>query len=134
PRHVDVAATSDGPCGACEVRQREACELAGPRAWLGAVRGLARSAANLAGRRFCEAWQGLARAARSQRPHARQSRLPAEEVDNRNLCSGAMAAATRWKLVRATGDGMNMEYQKGQIVGYVPINSEPIAVPLPRRW
>ena len=27
-----------------------------------------------------------------------------------------------------------MEYRKGQIVGYVPINSEPIAVPLPRRW
>jgi transcriptional antiterminator NusG len=29
---------------------------------------------------------------------------------------------------------MNMEYRKGQIVGYVPVDQEPIAVPLPRRW
>jgi transcriptional antiterminator NusG len=43
-----------------------------------------------------------------------------------------MAAATRWKLARQWGDGMNMEYRKGQIVGYVSI--EPISVPLPRRW
>jgi transcription termination/antitermination protein NusG len=28
---------------------------------------------------------------------------------------------------------MNTEYRKGQIVGYIPV-SEPIAVPLPRRW
>jgi transcriptional antiterminator NusG len=29
---------------------------------------------------------------------------------------------------------MNMEYVKGQIVGYVPIDDEPIAVPIPKRW
>jgi transcriptional antiterminator NusG len=44
-----------------------------------------------------------------------------------------MAAATRWKLVTARGDGVSMGYYKGQIVGYVPIG-DPIAVPLPQRW
>jgi len=27
-----------------------------------------------------------------------------------------------------------MEYVKGQIVGYVPVGGEPIAVPIPQRW
>ncbi len=27
-----------------------------------------------------------------------------------------------------------MEYQKGQIVDYLPIDYEPISVPLPKRW
>jgi transcription antitermination factor NusG len=29
---------------------------------------------------------------------------------------------------------MNMEYRKGQIVCYVPVDREPISLPLPRRW
>src|SRR5215467_6453738 len=47
-----------------------------------------------------------------------------------------MAAATRWKLVRARGDGLNMGYYKGQIVGYVDISQlrGPIETPIPERW
>ena len=47
-----------------------------------------------------------------------------------------MAAATRWKLVRATGDGLNMGYYKGQIVGYVDVNQlrGPIETPMPQKW
>ena len=47
-----------------------------------------------------------------------------------------MAAATRWKLVRAGRDGVNMEYQKGQIVGYVDVNQlrGPMETPMPERW
>jgi transcriptional antiterminator NusG len=29
---------------------------------------------------------------------------------------------------------MNMQYRKGQIVEYLPIDYEPISVPLPKRW
>jgi hypothetical protein len=29
---------------------------------------------------------------------------------------------------------MNMQYRKGQIVGYVPVTSEPVALPIPKRW
>src|SRR5215467_10593433 len=47
-----------------------------------------------------------------------------------------MAAATRWKLVRSTGDGLNMGYYKGQIVGYVDVNQlrRPIETPMPQKW
>jgi len=47
-----------------------------------------------------------------------------------------MAAATRWKLVRSTGDGLNMGYYKGQIVGYVDISQlrGPIETPMPQKW
>jgi len=29
---------------------------------------------------------------------------------------------------------MNMQYVKGQIVGYVPVDDDPVAVPIPKRW
>jgi transcriptional antiterminator NusG len=47
-----------------------------------------------------------------------------------------MAAATRWKLVAATGDRVNMGYYKGQIVGYVDISQlrGPIETPMPQKW
>jgi transcriptional antiterminator NusG len=44
-----------------------------------------------------------------------------------------MAAAQGWFFESSRGEHMNMEYVRGEIVGYVPVD-EPIAVPMPLRW
>jgi transcriptional antiterminator NusG len=47
----------------------------------------------------------------------------------------ALAAAQGWDDQQRRGGGMNMEYRKGQIVGYVQLEPDgPLVVPMPRRW